>query len=603
MAKKDFLNALAEEIEAEKHGGHSTVMSFDEYSQQVPQRDYSDTDPDEEIRVAEPTPQAAPAPRPKPAPQVVEPAPRPEPVRQTIREGSGFVDDEGPKSFQEEELEKVDKPKLVIKPAAIALILAVLAGIGVLVYFLFFAPKIVVPEFTGQKFANASNWVKQNEIQTSTIVVTREYNFDVEKDNVISQSPEAGKKIKKTTPMTFVVSDGPDPNENIAFPDLKSMAYGEVKEWMNSNKLQKTKISTEYSSTVPQDAVISYALGSNTNEADFTRGTSLTIKISKGEAPAGQVTVEDFTGKMYAEAESWAKNKKVTLVKEEAFDNKVETGKIISQSAKSGTALKEGDTLTLVVSKGKGIAIPDLVGYSETQLETWKASAVGVTVITNGKYNMAAAGTVLNQSIPAGSMVETGTVLVLDTSLYMPQMETTSRYWVGKDYLELTKWCDDVNSKGANIQAGNWEPAGNECSDTQKAGTIKDYWCDGSLSGQDIDQGCGRPLNLDARIHYTIYTGACTLPTPEPTPSFKEVVFKTSDLDSLSAAQSFCEKNGLSCEYCADANTSIDTIYAELTGAGQFNGTLKKKDTFEIMLRVGSDFHMIVHYEAAKPLP
>ncbi|MCF0116405.1 MAG: PASTA domain-containing protein [Erysipelotrichaceae bacterium] len=590
--KKDFLSSIAQEVEDEKAGRTPSkrVMSFEEYEKKTPKRERAaDFEDDAPVIKKKPAPVSAPVEEYED--EYEEEAPRP----RVISESEGFAgDDGGPQSFASEKLEKVDKPAFNINFGLIGVLAVLLVALGVGLYFFLFAPKIVVPDFVGRNFSDVNAWVKQNKIVTSTIVVTHEYNFDYDKDIVLSQMPMAGEKIKEDTPLTFTVSDGADPDEYISFPDIKSMTHDELKSWISENKLTKTKISTEYSSTVPNGEVIKYSLKS-ISESDFTRSSTLTITCSKGEAPAGQVTVENFEGKTLAEVQTWAKNKKVTISEQENFSDKVIAGNIISQSPASGAALKEGETLTVVVSKGKGVAVPNLVGYSKDQLEAWKLGNSGVTVITQPRYNQSLEGTVLGQSITPGTVVEQGTVLVLDTSLYMPQMETQSRFWVGQDYLKLQAWVDEVNAKGANIQAGNWNPEANRCDDKQPAGTILDYWCEGSLSGEDIDQGCGRPLSLEARIGYIVSTGGCQLPTPEVTPAVKEVVFKTANIADLAAAKSFSDTNGLVAEFCADSDTATG-IWVELINAGEFSGKLNHADTFEIMLRVGSDFKMIVHY-------
>ena len=78
------------------------------------------------------------------------------------------------------------------------------------------------------------------------------------------------------------------------------MSQTEIKDWIDTNKLLKTKLTTQFSTTVPSGSVISYDL-KNVSESEFTRGSTLNIICSKGAAPAGQVTVENYVGKTYTE--------------------------------------------------------------------------------------------------------------------------------------------------------------------------------------------------------------------------------------------------------------------------------------------------------------
>ena len=345
MAKKDFLNSLAQEVEDTKKGKEpsSKVTSFEEYDKQ--HQFVKDDNAILEDYIPEHHNEQA----------------------KKITKEEGLKHNDRPSSYQEEQLQKIEKkPVKVDKKAMIIGVIIVLLLI-IATYFVFLAPKNVVPAFEGKAMSELNAWIKQNEIDTTKIVVNEEFSLEYDENMIISQSVEAGKKIKKDTALTFVVSKGADPDENISFPDLMSMNYDEVKQWIDDNKLQKTKINTVYSDSVEENMVISYDL-KNVNENNFTRGTNLTINISRGKAPAGQITIEDFKGKVYEEVETWAKNKKINLVKQETYSDSVEVGKVVSQSIDPNTTVSEQSELIVTVSKGKAVHIPNLVGYDASML-------------------------------------------------------------------------------------------------------------------------------------------------------------------------------------------------------------------------------------------
>ena len=411
--KKDFLSALSEEVTAKKQGKVTKIRTIDDYKPIQPVSEEEDFEiPD--IKEAKPAPQ--------------QPVQRPaEPDYEEEEES------DQPASFTQETFHRIEKPKRTLpKAAIIPLVLIGLLAAG-LIYWFGFAPKIVMPEFAGKKLSEVSSWARQNKIENTSIATVEEYSLEYADDVVISQTVKAGKKIKPDTPITFTVSKGPDPDEKISFPDIRNMTLAELQDWKEENQLLKTKITTQYSTTVPDGGVISFDL-KNVSESDFTRGSTLNIVCSKGEAPASQVTVEDFRNKTAAEAEQWASNKKVTILKQEQFSDKVPQGSIISQTPSSGSSMKQGDTFTIVVSKGKGIIIPRLVGYTAEQLQAWQSdSKNSVIVVPTSVYNEAPNGSVIAQSIQPGMTVESGTVLELQISLYLPIVETNSRQWLGVD--------------------------------------------------------------------------------------------------------------------------------------------------------------------------
>ena len=540
MAKKDFMSELAAQVEAEKRGERKNIDGIDNF-QPKNRPEMKDPEPEEEPEEAEPeetVPQKEE--RHSSAPHVEEAEPEEKPNAE---------EDDGPDSFGEETFVKIDKPKRTIrKPVLIGLIAAAAAVVVLLVYVLF-VPKIVMPDFVnGTEYDHTltavSNWARQYQISTSSIAqADPQYSDTVTKGDIMAQSVEAGTRIKKDTPITFTLSNGPDPNVSVSFPDIRSMTKDEIDSWAKENLLLNYKATTQYSDTVEEGNVISYEV-KNGDEASFTRGTTLNVVISKGSAPAGQVTVTDFTNKTYAEASSWATTNKVTAQRVDAYSDTVAADTVISQSIASGSTMKQGDTIIFTVSKGKGITIPNLVGYSAEQFDAWQKANTGITVVPTTIYNEAPVGQVLSQSIAANTVVDSGTVLEVTTSLYLPILQTDSQEWIGQDYLKLKAWVDDVNSHGANIQAGEYGDFANRASGGT-FGKIKEIAC--SYGTSDDNNGCDRPLNLNSRIAYRIYDGVSDSsssttvePTSETTETSDEITLTSKDMADYSSMQKFC---------------------------------------------------------------
>lgn len=589
--KKDFLSSLADELDTKNEGAaHDDFEIYHASSKSAAElRNFKDQDYDFAGNNAQPktapkptstggasaTPKATATPTPKQAP-------KPSPQTTSLRDGK-----KSPHSFQQEELKKIEKKPFKLDPKIlIAGIIGLIAIIG-LVWFFFFAPKIPMPDFVGKTINDVGAWAKQNNIDTAGIIINTEYSLEYDKDVIISQDKKAGSKIKSDTALTFVASKGADPDEVIAFPDLMNMTYSEIKDWIDTNKLQKTKINTQYNTLIEKDLVINYDLKTGT-ESNFTRGSTLTINISKGPAPAGTVAIENFVGKPYAELEQWANTKKILLEKTEAYSDTVEVGKIISQNIKVGESLEEGGKLGVVVSKGKAVKIPNLIGYTKEMLDVWAATPENkVTIVKKERYNSAPEGTVIGQSLTAGTQVDQGTVLELTISLYMPQLETNSRAWYGKDYLELIKWVDDANGKGANLAAGSW--AGEVCSDEYKVpGQIIEYTCL-DAKGNQLPygaNGCARPMPLDSKISMKTSSGPCTVTTPPP--SVKSFQYNTADNSMSSNYEMFkalCTANGVTFATAEDG-ALVDTFTISNSNGTELSGTITLKQGDSVIVKI-----------------
>ena len=445
-----------------------------------------------------------------------------------------------PDSFKEEQLIPVTKPKREIKPAMIIIPLLALAILGILSYFLFFAPKIVMKDFVGQNKNEVAAFIKQQEIDTTGIIFKEEYSLDYPVDTIIAQSIEAGKKIGKKEKIDFTISLGADPDEKIKLPDIESMSKADLDEWVNKNKLQKTKVTTAFSETVPEGEVISYDLKGDADS--FTRGTTLNIVVSKGPAPAGQVAVEDFKGKTQYDVETWAKNKKVKVDIVESYSDEVAAGSIISQVPASGTTLKEGESLTIYVSKGKGVRVPDFTNMGTRQIEAWSKST-GVMVDQTDKKYSNRTESVLYQSVPAGNMVTTSDYIYVTKNagqyFYATNPSGTSTPYDVEPYGEIHGEIGEIvgmhydflvdtlnklrTTKGIDAYADDWT-SGNEVYSDQPRGTILSVICRGN--GDDRRYDCGGKLPLDVRFDVTISRGKKTTLTGMSDKTVYELVEK-----------------------------------------------------------------------------
>jgi beta-lactam-binding protein with PASTA domain len=231
------------------------------------------------------------------------------------------------------------------------------------------------------------------------------------------------------------------------------MEKDDIQEWISKNKLSKTKVVTAYNESVSENKVIDYTF-SGCEEDTFTRGCTLKINVSKGPAPAGKVTVEDFVKKPYENAEAWAKSHKINLEKVEQYNDKVDMGYVISQSVDSGKIISEGDTITVIVSKGEAVFMPNMVGWTKKQVDAWarKNPSAYIDTEENGIYSTEAKDVVLAQSLAAGSLIDPANLIELTMSL--GNVVEVPDGFVGSEYHArhgLHDWKDEQNEKGAGI--------------------------------------------------------------------------------------------------------------------------------------------------------
>lgn len=126
---------------------------------------------------------------------------------------------------------------------------------------------------------------------------------------------------------------------------------------------------------------------------------------------APSVVVPDIKGKTLSQAQQALDAQGLKLrVEKEITNDKVQPGRVISQNPSSGTKMKKGDTVTVVMSKGLDtVAAPDLTGKTEAEAAAiLKKAGLLLGKVDSGSSDTIAEGQVMAQSPKAGARVEKG---------------------------------------------------------------------------------------------------------------------------------------------------------------------------------------------------
>jgi len=290
-----------------------------------------------------------------------------------------FDSKEKPDSFKEEKRIPVKKSYTGLLIGVLSVLL--LSLLGVALYFFLNRANIEMPNFVGQQQSEVSSWVRQYDIDSTGIVMKSQYSLDFDEGVVISQNIEAGELVKKDVKLNLLVSQGADPDELIALPDIKNMTKSELESWIKENKLSKTKIVTSYSDTVAEGQVISYKL--NVDADKFVRSSTLEISVSKGKevVQTKEVALNDFIDGSLEEFKAWADTNKITIeAGYEWYCNGIMAGNVCGiedasgKSLSKGDKVKTGDKLYYHLSLGDSIRVPDFTSMSKNSYESWKAA-------------------------------------------------------------------------------------------------------------------------------------------------------------------------------------------------------------------------------------
>ena len=331
-----------------------------------------------------------------------------------------------------------------IAPTVVGVVLLALAAVGL---FYFLNRGTPMEDFTGWAIDDAQLWADDHK---ASLQIEQVYDDKVDAGRVMSQSPDAGARVKKGDFLKVTVSQGHDLTVALDLPDLMTMTKEQVESWAAENYMAKVRITAENSDEVPAGKVISCTINDNTVVDQVTRNTPIYVVVSKGpvDEAALLITVPNFKEMPLADCYAFASENGLTLTVDEQYDDYAPEGTILSQSIKADEKVKKGDEIKLLVSKGKEITVPDFKGYSKEKAMS-VATAQGITASVSEKYSGSAAGKFLSQSIKAGTVYGKGDVLELSYSL---GNEVIVADYVGQTKDIILAWAKDLNNQGASIK-------------------------------------------------------------------------------------------------------------------------------------------------------
>ena len=164
-------------------------------------------------------------------------------------------------------------------------------------------------------------------------------------NNIVLKQSIVG-EMKRSDEIVFTISRGDKSNLfELKMPDLMGLDREGAEELMNNSGLL-FEIVTEPSKTVAKDLVISQSVKANEVVNPNTDG--IEIVVSLGD----EIRTIAFTGKELSVIEDWSKENGLKLEITEKFDEKIPSGFILGSNKKVGTLMKENGVIKLTVSKG-----------------------------------------------------------------------------------------------------------------------------------------------------------------------------------------------------------------------------------------------------------
>ena len=267
------------------------------------------------------------------------------------------------------------------------------------------ADQVAVPDVSGQPSQQAQTALQQAGFHVAT---QQKADGKVAVGNVIATQPLGGSRIDEGSTVTMQVSTGPT---QVQVPRLSGLTQAEAEQKLNSIGLTLSpNPPRKASSTAETDKVIAQEPSAGVR-VDIDQPIVITI----GSGPE-QVRVPTVVGQDISIAQPNLVDSAGFKVDIQEVKSSAPKGQVLSTNPTGGSNAEKGSTITVQVSAGDRITVPDLSGLTPTQAQEqlralgWTGQLSQTTVIT---LDGSASGKVVGQSPAAGSTVTiTGNVVL-----------------------------------------------------------------------------------------------------------------------------------------------------------------------------------------------
>lgn len=252
-----------------------------------------------------------------------------------------------PEESEVEEAESDEEyPIYKTKKFILGILLVLMAGFAIgafLSYGKFWSSaEVEVPDVVGRQVALAVQLIETKKLRVN---VAETYDAKVPPGQVISQSPEAGMKVKEERVITIYVSRG---GEDLTMPDLKGLARRAAEDKLGKMGLKVASV-YEKESDADTGTVLSQEPAPG---AKITKGSDVELTISKGKQ-IRMVRVPDYTGGTLEAASNGLASIRLKVGNVTRKSSKQAAGTILSQTPAGGASAEEGSSVDFVVAGSK----------------------------------------------------------------------------------------------------------------------------------------------------------------------------------------------------------------------------------------------------------
>lgn len=280
-----------------------------------------------------------------------------------------------------------------------------------------------IENFSNNNVAEVLKWAAGNQIEIEQVY---EYSDSVPMYHIISQDVESGTLVKEVKKLRIVISNGPDYNKNVVVPNMMGYTADETLKFIQDNLLNNVDVSF-ISSDNPRHTLVEQSYS-----GDMKRNEKLSLVLSLGkEDEQTPYTMVNFSNKSMFEAIYILKMYGLKYEINHEFSDQVLKGNVIGQSINEGEEIEPNATVSLVISKGKTITVPNILNEDLENVVKWIMDNRLAVKFQDRYDDQVEMGKIIECNLKEGDKIEEGTQVILISSkgsLKMKEYTTLDEY-------------------------------------------------------------------------------------------------------------------------------------------------------------------------------
>lgn len=259
---------------------------------------------------------------------------------------------------------------------------------------------VTVPEVVNQPLADARAALESRDLKVD---VVRRASADFPTGIVMRQDPAGGTRATTGDTVRLTVSSGP---KTVVVPDVSNQAFTDAEATLTAAGLKVAR--QDEPSDQPADTVIRTQPPAG---SEVEQGATVRVVVSSGAAP---VTVPDVAGADQVTATQTLADAGLRVTKTTRASDTMPAGNVITTDPAPGTPVRPGDTVTIVVSTGPGMArVPNVIGQTEADARATVTGAGFEVSVVREPSSPDNDGRVIDQSPGGGSSGQTGSTVTI----------------------------------------------------------------------------------------------------------------------------------------------------------------------------------------------